>query len=250
MRTTGTPVEALTILGSGAATFSSSVSTTELKLNNISALIHVNTYNVIRDTDARNAIILGNSATPQNFYDNTDHIFRNRSGATEYMRITSGGSVLIGKTSTDFSAVGTHLINNGQATLTVASDAILYLNRTGSDGIIQYFYKDTSVVGSISVTASATAFNTSSDYRLKQDLKNYNGLELVSAIKTYDYEWKSDKTRMYGVLAHELAEVIPYAVTGEKDGKEMQGVDYSKIVPVLIKAIQELNAEIKILKNK
>ena len=55
---------------------------------------------------------------------------------------------------------------------------------------------------------------------------------------------------MYGVLAHELQEILPYAVTGEKDGKEMQGVDYSKLVPVLVKAIQELKAELNELKNK
>ena len=55
---------------------------------------------------------------------------------------------------------------------------------------------------------------------------------------------------MYGVLAHELYDVIPYAVNGVKDGEQMQGVDYSKIVPVLIKSIQELKAEIDILKNK
>ena len=86
--------------------------------------------------------------------------------------------------------------------------------------------------------------------RLCQDFKNYNGLDLISAIKTYDYEWKSDKSRMYGVLAHELQKVIPYAVSGEKDGKEMQGVDYSKIVPILIKSIQELEARLKTLENK
>jgi hypothetical protein len=51
-------------------------------------------------------------------------------------------------------------------------------------------------------------------------------------------------------LAHELQSIIPYAVTGEKDGEKMQGVDYSKIVPILIKSIQELKAEIETLKNK
>jgi hypothetical protein len=55
---------------------------------------------------------------------------------------------------------------------------------------------------------------------------------------------------MDGVIAHELQEVLPYAVQGEKDGKDMQGVDYSKIVPILVKAIQELKAEIDELKNK
>ena len=53
---------------------------------------------------------------------------------------------------------------------------------------------------------------------------------------------------MYGVMAHELQEFLPYAVTGQKDGKDMQQVDYSKIVPILIKAIQELNTKIENLK--
>ena len=55
---------------------------------------------------------------------------------------------------------------------------------------------------------------------------------------------------MDGVIAHELQEVLPYAVQGIKNGKEMQSVDYSKIVPVLIKAIQEQQTQIEQLKNK
>jgi hypothetical protein len=55
---------------------------------------------------------------------------------------------------------------------------------------------------------------------------------------------------MDGVLAHELQEILPYAVSGIKDEERMQQVDYSKLVPVLVKAIQELSAEITILKNK
>jgi len=77
-----------------------------------------------------------------------------------------------------------------------------------------------------------------------------NGLDLVSKIKVYDYEWKADNSRMNGVIAHELQEVVPYAVTGEKDAEEMQQVDYSKLVPILVQAIQELKAEIEILKTK
>jgi hypothetical protein len=49
---------------------------------------------------------------------------------------------------------------------------------------------------------------------------------------------------MNGVLAHELAEILPYAVSGVKDGERMQGVDYSKIVPVMVQAIKELKAEL------
>ena len=91
---------------------------------------------------------------------------------------------------------------------------------------------------------------TTSDYRLKEDLKDFNGLDKVSKIPVYDFKWKTDESRSYGVMAHELQEVLPDAVSGEKDAEEMQGVDYSKIVPLLVKSIQELEAKIKILENK
>ena len=128
----------------------------------------------------------------------------------------------------------------------------LYVANTGTSGTrnMVAFYGTSSLVGSITYNGTVTAYNSTSDYRLKQDFKNYNGLDLISAIKTYDYEWKSDKSRMYGVMAHELQEILPYAVTGIKDGKEMQQVDYSKIVPILVKSIQELKLEIETLKNK
>jgi hypothetical protein len=92
---------------------------------------------------------------------------------------------------------------------------------------------------------------TTSDYRLKTDLRNYNGLDLVNKIKTYDYAWKKDSSRMYGVMAHELQSVLPYAATGQKDAVDADGkiipqaVDYSKLTPILIKAIQEQDIKIK-----
>lgn len=170
----------------------------------------------------------------------------------ERMRITSGGEVLFGKTSANWISNGIQTENNNQAIgVTSSSSAVnLFLRKNGVTGNVSTFWYDNSLVGSISITTSTTSYNTSSDYRLKQDLKPINGLDLVSQIKVYDYEWKSDETRAYGVLAHELQEVIPQAVNGEKDGENMQGVDYSKLVPILVQAIQELKAEIEILKNK
>ena len=78
---------------------------------------------------------------------------------------------------------------------------------------------------------------------LKEDLKDFDGLGLVSNIKVYDFKWKAADERAYGVMAHELKEVIPQAVDGEKDAERMQSADYSKIVPILVKAIQELKAD-------
>ena len=96
----------------------------------------------------------------------------------------------------------------------------------------------------------ATAFNTISDVRLKNDFKDFSGLDIIDNIKVYDFAWKNNKERSYGVKAHELQEVLPHAVTGEKDSEKMQQVDYTKIVPILLKSIKELKQEIKLLKSK
>jgi hypothetical protein len=167
---------------------------------------------------------------------------------TEKMRITSGGSLLVNTTDDTPNSValksavvgyndGTMFASHFAVSTTSSSTAMIFSNPNGQ-------------VGSITTNASATAFNTSSDYRLKEDLKDFNGLELVSNIKVYDFKWKSDDKRNYGVIAHELQEIIPQAVVGEKDDKEMQQADYSKLVPVLLKSIQELEARVKELENK
>jgi hypothetical protein len=168
---------------------------------------------------------------------------------TERMRITSGGNVLVGTTTANVNLNGLQ-VNNTSGTNFISIN-------TSTSGIAMRFYTGTSIqAGYILVDGSSTSYVTSSDYRLKEDLQEIKGLEKVSALKVYDFKWKDSENRMDGVLAHELAEVIPCAVHGEKDavdeeGNEiMQGVDYSKIVPVLIKAIQELKTEIDSLKTK
>jgi len=162
---------------------------------------------------------------------------------TERMRITSGGVVCIGTTS----AFDSGIVCSDGGTSYVPYTAKI---GTTSSSTQMFFRNPNGIVGSISTSGSLTSFNVTSDYRLKQDFKSFNGLDLVSKIKVYDYAWKADNSRMNGVIAHELQEVVPYAVTGEKDAEQMQSVDYSKLVPLLIASIQELKAEIEILKNK
>jgi len=156
-------------------------------------------------------------------------------------------SVLIGKTSTSNAISGLNLSNS------TAWGGLIKYSRI-DDSASQFhnlFYKSNGgIVGSISSTLTATSFNTTSDYRLKEDLKDFTGLDMISKIPVYDFKWKENEIRSYGVMAHELQEVLSEAVNGEKDAEEMQGVDYSKIVPLLIKSIQELEAKVKILENK
>ena len=121
-----------------------------------------------------------------------------------------------------------------------------------------YFQKQGNAIGYVGASNNGTgvSYNTSSDYRLKTDLKNYSGLDLVNKIKTYDFAWKENSSRMHGVMAHELQEILPYAVSGSKDavdenGKmKIQGVDYGRITPVLVKAIQEQDKKINQLKKE
>jgi hypothetical protein len=157
----------------------------------------------------------------------------------ERMRITSDSKVLFG-TST-YGAVGVSINNFGAGIFNVFG--------TGYWAFIE-FKNNNGSIGSITGSGTTTSYNTTSDYRLKEDLKPINGLEKVSAIKVYDYKWKASDSRMDGVLAHELQEVLPYAVNGVKDGEQMQGVDYSKIVPVMVKAIQELSADLTSAKQE
>jgi hypothetical protein len=165
--------------------------------------------------------------------------------STEVARCHSTGSFMINTTSVPSGDGG------GAAFEKSGSLSRLKQSATSTSTIkLQVYYNANGEVGSIHTSGSATAFNTSSDYRLKDDYKDFNGLDLVSNINVYDFEWKSDKTRSYGVKAHELQEVVPQAVNGEKDGEEMQQVDYSKLVPILLKSIQELKQEIQILKSK
>ena len=172
--------------------------------------------------------------------------------STERMRITSGGSVCINTTT-----------RTNDGLLCINADVALHqgmvMKSIGSTGLYYIYFVNSSgaAAGRIEQTGSTSvAYASGSDYRLKEDLKDFDGLNKVLSIKTYDFKWKNEDKRDYGVLAHELQEVVSGAVLGEKDAIELDGsiktqmVDYSKLVPVLIKAIQELKAEIDALKAK
>jgi hypothetical protein len=122
----------------------------------------------------------------------------------------------------------------------------------GYNFAIWYNSSNSAVIGSITNSGgTATAYNTSSDYRLKENIAPMTGaLEKVASLKPCTYTWKSDGSVGEGFIAHELQEVAPYAVSGEKDGEQMQGVDYGKITPLLTAALQEAIAEIKLLKTR
>jgi hypothetical protein len=107
-------------------------------------------------------------------------------------------------------------------------------------------------VGTIATSSSATAYNTTSDYRLKENVAPMTGaLATVAQLKPVTYKWKADGKDGQGFIAHELQSVVPEAVTGEKDAIDKdgnpryQGVDASFLVATLTAAIQELNVKVE-----
>jgi hypothetical protein len=183
-----------------------------------------------------------------------------RTAGTERLRINSSGNVGIGVNSPSRKL---HIQNSDNTTVYIESTTsdnngmVIFNANTDQNWGNNFheflmFQKQGNTIGQVVAANSGAGvtYNTTSDYRLKTDLKDFNGIDLVNKIKTYDFAWKSNNSRMHGVMAHELQEVLPYAVTGKKDsvdatGKMItQGVDYGRITPILVKAIQE--QEIKI----
>jgi len=113
----------------------------------------------------------------------------------------------------------------------------------------------TSTIGTINATNTATQFNTSSDYRLKENVETLkDGLDRLNQLKPVQFTWKVDDSFSEGFIAHEVDEVFSDAVTGEKDAVDDKGeikpqqVDYGRITPLLVKAIQEQQEQIEELK--
>jgi hypothetical protein len=128
----------------------------------------------------------------------------------------------------------------------------LQLNRTSTQGkITRYMYNGTEV-GYVSVTGSATSYNTSSDERLKENIVDApSASDDIDAIKVRSFDWKADGTHQkYGMIAQELQEVAPASVNADESEDEMLGVDFSTLVPMMVKEIQELRARVAELEGK
>jgi len=175
---------------------------------------------------------------------------------SEVGRFDSSGSLLVGTTSStpagSGDTKGIALNSSGSSSQiysTGNNDTCAVFNRAGSDGATVRLRRQGSDVGSISTTASATAYNTSSDYRLKDNVQPMTGaLAKVALLKPVTFKWKIDGSDSEGFIAHELAIVKPDCVSGDKDAVDAdgnpsyQGIDTSFLVATLTAALQETKA--------
>jgi len=180
--------------------------------------------------------------------------------ATEALKVVSStvyvpnGALLIGRESTSSTANESGTVIHRDGNIFSARDGnsqqphIVFMNNADTN---------VNIVGSIQSSGSSTTFYTNSDYRLKEDIVDMEGsIERLKDLKPVNFKWKSDGTRVDGFIAHEAQEVVPEAVGGTKDAlneegnPEYQGIDQSKLVPLLTKALQEAVAKIEALEAR
>ena len=173
------------------------------------------------------------------------------------MMLDSSGNLLVGTTTNNWSSTIRLAVSGSkgasvQSTGGAGNEALAVWNNATSGTRYQVYFGDGTngdVRGSITTNGANTAYNTSSDYRLKEDIAPMTGaLAKVLQLKPCTYKWKENGEEGEGFIAHELAEVKPHAVVGEKDavdenGKIVpQGIDTSFLVATLTAAIQEQQA--------
>ena len=184
-------------------------------------------------------------------------------GGAEKARIDSSGRLLVGFTgelgSNQLFSLGVQNNTKAAGFYTTASSgySAITVGRGNNGAVIETYY-GTSQVGSVTVTSTTTAFNTTSDYRLKENVTPVpDGIARLQQLKPSRFNFIADPDNTVdGFLAHEVQTVVPEAITGEKDEVDADGnpvyqvIDQSKLVPLLTAALQEALAKIETLETR
>ena len=172
---------------------------------------------------------------------------------TQAMTLDTSGNLSIGTTgvlggATNKLALYSSDLANTANTCTMKNGA----NSTGGYFARFVNYLDATIGSITQNTSTSVLYNTTSDYRLKENIQDAESASaLIDALQVRQFDWKTDNTHQrYGFVAQELVTVAPEAVHQPVDPEEMMAVDYSKLVPMLVKEIQELRKRLNALESK
>ena len=200
----------------------------------------------------------GGSGSWYSYYkiDGTGQSFWSQGGA-ERMRLDSSGFLLVGTTAplggNTSNEYKTTTAGSWPLTLNANDRGLLIRQSAASSGIYAYFeYNGGTNNGQISWSGGTTSYTTTSDARVKKNIVDApDAGALIDAIKVRSWDFKVDDMHWrYGMVAQELLPVAPEAVTVPEDEEMMMGVDYAKLVPMLIKEVQSLRARVAQLEGK
>jgi len=181
------------------------------------------------------------ASTSLGVWGNTDLRFMYGSGATEGMRLDTSGNLLVGTTTTLNVATSGNYISGGTASYIGTGHAS---GTASGSSYTAYYYNATYIGGITQNGTTGVLYNTTSDQRLKTNIVDAPSGN-IDQIKVRSFDFKSDNSHVeYGFIAQELVEVAPYAVHQPTNPDEMMGVDYSKLVPMMIREIQDLRARL------
>jgi hypothetical protein len=242
---------ALVVDSSGNVGVGTSSPSSSLNINNGFIQVDINGTQSIRvgSTDS----IVGGTDNEAVFQSNTGKGMRFLSGGTERMRIDSSGRFIVG--------------SNTVVTTNVAG---VMLSKVGTQGRIEigststaaqdlaYFFNPNGIVGYIQTSGSSTSYVTSSDYRLKENITEItDGISRVKQLNPSRFNFIADPDKTVdGFIAHEVQDIVPEAVSGEKDAVDLdgnpkyQGVDYGRITPLLTAALKEAIEKIEMLEAR
>jgi hypothetical protein len=206
----------------------------------------------VSGTPLRRGIKLG--ADPEgtfDFYINSNQnnaAFRwfNGLGSSEMMRLNSSGDLMVG-TTTSTSATQRGVVSVADATGGASAIIIGHANGVASGNAYEVYSYNGGIIGAITQNGTTgVLYTTASDVRLKHDIVDApDAASLIDAMQVRSFKWNADNNEQrYGFIAQELLEVAPEAVNQQADPEEMMGVDYSKLVPMLVKEIQSLRARV------
>jgi len=165
----------------------------------------------------------------------------------------SNGDIQIGKSDGSQNTRGIMLNNYGTIRANSQTTEALHLVRSTAGTIAKFYHNNTTLVGSISVSSSGTTYATTSDRRLKDNIEPIeDATDKLMSMKPVTHTWiaNPEAPSVHGFIAQEMQEVVPEAVSGEDGGEEMMSMDYGRITPVLVAALQEATNEIKALKKR
>jgi hypothetical protein len=203
---------------------------------------------VAGNTTGSSLLYFGDSASDtvgQVAYNHTSNAMFFNTNGSERARIDSSGSLLVGHTT-----AGLNVAGNGFSLQTVSAYSVLSIGHasgTGSNAQFLQFSLAGTGIGSITQSGTtAVLYNTTSDQRLKENIQDAAPASaLIDALQVRQYDWKADGSHQrYGFIAQELVAVAPEAVHQPADPEAMMAVDYSKLVPMLVKEIQSLRARL------